>query len=151
MSNKHELSTREACRVVGIDPDNFNTYISAKIFPCAPETSQGKARSYDADDLLAMWLFRTFMDDRIESKRAGALACDVAKFAKANPQVPVVSVVFGTARNKSIHPYDQISQFSSWEGEHFGGIRVHDGRFFDIAYIRRLIEERIEAEIRGAK
>lgn len=104
MSNhqpKPRLTTKAACRVVGIDRDRFNEHVARGDFGCAPETIPGRARLFDADALLTLKIFKDLLDDGLPSKLAGRIACSVGQAAKDFPnedEIIYYDLMVGTSR-----------------------------------------------------
>lgn len=82
---KPRLTTKAACRVVGIDRDRFNEHVARGDFGCAPDTIPGRARLFDADALLTLRIFSDLLEDGFPAKLAGRIACSVGQAAKDFP------------------------------------------------------------------
>ncbi len=110
-----KLTTVAACRVARINRDRLNEFVAAGAFGCAPSTVPGRARLFDPDDMVALWLFRELMEDGFGAERAGAIACEVARAARENPGAAHISYVqdyFG-ARGFAA-PADAVPPRSDW-------------------------------------
>jgi len=87
------LTTAVACRVAGINRDRFNEYVAAGHYRCAPQTVPGRARLFDPDAMLTLFLFKRLMDDGFTVERAGGIACAIGEVAKQNPDARAISYV----------------------------------------------------------
>lgn len=88
-----KLTTSVACRVVGMNRDRFNEYVAAGQYRCAPNTVPGRARLFDPDAMLTLFLFKRLMDDGYTVEKAGVIACAIGEVAKLNPEARAVSYV----------------------------------------------------------
>ncbi len=113
-----KLSTKAACRVARMDRDRLNEHISDGRFACAPETVPGRARHFDPDDILALWYFRELMDDGLDAKNAGRMACEIARVAGEHPEERVICYVqtFFGARGTAMLPQD-VPPVTDWDSE----------------------------------
>lgn len=147
-----KLTTKAACRVARIDRDRFNEHVAAGRYPCAPGTIPGRARVFDPDDMIGLWLFRELMDDGFDASRAGSIACDVALAARQNPDAPAISYLqdyfVGMHGNSNGHafPADAIPDASKWGTTHFGGTDIRKVTTFHIAHLRKLIARYTDEE-----
>jgi hypothetical protein len=148
MSKTPKLTTIAACRVARIDRDRFNEHVAAGRFPCAPETVPGRARLFDPDAMIALWLFRELMDDGFDAAAAGAMACEVARAAREHPDAPVISFVqdyYG--RQGFAFPHDAVPAVSEWGRVYFpAGGDIRKVTMFRIAKMRALIADYTEEE-----
>ena len=110
-----KLTTAVACRVARINRDRFNEHVAAGAFGCAPQTIPGRARLFDPDDMIALWLFRELMDDGFNASRAGSIACEVARAAREHPQATTISYVqdYFPVRGFA-YPYDDVPAVEDW-------------------------------------
>lgn len=140
------LTTIAACRVARIDRDRFNEHVAAGRFPCAPSTVPGRARLFDPDDMIALWLFRELMDDGFEASTAGYIACKVAEAARQHPEAPTISYVenyFRGARDVSrgeAYPTDQVPLPEKWDSVLFSGTDIRKVTTFRISKLRQMID-----------
>lgn len=143
-----KLTTKAACRVVEIDRDRFNEHVAAGRFRCAPDTVPGRARLFDPNDMIALWLFKDLMDDGYEAWKAGVVACKVAEAARANPDSATISYVydFNLPRGGRAFPSADVPASNSWQERTFSGSVIRAVTTFNIAELRRIISERTDAE-----
>ena len=153
MSIIPKLTTVAACRVARIDRDRFNEHVAAGRFPCAPDTVPGRARLFDPDDMIALWLFREIMDDGFDASRAGSIACAVADAARRNPDARAISyvqdyfrdVVSGISRGRAF-PADDVPSASEWDQVLFNGTDIRKVTTFRIGKLREMIAHYTEEE-----
>jgi len=143
-----KLTTIAACRVARIDRDRFNEHVAAKNFQCAPNTVPGRARLFDPDDMIALWLFREFMEDGLDAKRAGAIACDIAQAARSNPEARTISYVedYFYGRGGHAYPSDAVPAPSEWDNVLFGGSDIRKVTTYRIGKLREMIAHYTEEE-----
>lgn len=96
MSAIPKLTAIAACRVARIDRDRFNEHAAAGRFPCAPDTTPGRARLFNPDDMIALMLFSELLEDGLAASVAGRIACEVAAAARQNPEARAISYVRST-------------------------------------------------------
>ena len=147
MQIKPKLTTTAACRVARIDRDRFNEAVSAGFFSCAPKTVPGRARLFDPDDMIALWLFRELMEDGLTKERAGYVACQVADAARAHPEAQAISFVndYFSQWGDAFHA-DQVPNHADWANLEFSGSDVRKVTTFNIAKLRELIAHQTEEE-----
>lgn len=146
MSYPRKLSTTLACRVARINRDRFNEHVAAGAYGCAPPTVPGRSRFFDPDDMIALWLFRELMDDGLDARNAGKIACAVADVARKTPLAPAVSYVEPFLRPGFALPADEVANPSEWDKTFYGGAEVDRVTTFNIAKKRALIADCIEEE-----
>lgn len=146
MNQPLEVTTDVACRVVGINPFRLNEHVAAGRFPCMPSTNRGRYRVFNIDDLLALWLFRSYLDRGLKVKDAGDFACKIAAIARNNPDADAISVVQLVNGSRSVHLADAVPDRMEWGKEYFSGSIIHDVDTFNIKQIREIIAERVEAD-----
>lgn len=142
-----KLTTTAACRVAKIDRDRFNEHVAAGRFPCAPDTIPGRARLFDPDDMIALWLFRESMDDGLDAVRAGRIACAVAEVARNNPDARSISYVqdyFGDRGHA--FPADDVPDHSQWDSVLFSGSDIRKVTTYRIGKLRELIAHYTDEE-----
>jgi hypothetical protein len=142
------LKTKAACRVAKIDRDRFNEHIAAGRFGCAPPTIPGRARLFDPDDMIALWLFRDLMEDGLGADKAGIIACTVARAARDNPDASTITFVddyFQPSSGRAF-PSEQVPHSKDWQTHLFSGTNVRKTTTFNIEYTRRMIADRTEEE-----
>ena len=147
MSKTVRLTTKAACRVARLDPQKLNEAIFRKDYPCAPQTVAGRARSFDADDMIGLWYFREFIEDGYSVKKAGERACILMNAAKAYPDARTLSLVLdyfygpGTA-----FPADQVPDAADWDTTVFRGSDIREVRTYRIGKTRDMIAHYTEEE-----
>ncbi|HYD32099.1 MAG TPA: hypothetical protein VEB64_14760 [Azospirillaceae bacterium] len=143
-----KLTTMAACRVARIDRDRFNEHVAAGRFPCAPNTVPGRARLFDPDDMIALWLFRELMDDGFEAAKAGVIACAVANAAKQHPEARAISYVedYFVPPTGRAYPSDQVPAASEWDRVLFSGTDIRKVTTFRVGKLRELIAHYTEEE-----
>lgn len=141
------LTTKAACRVARIDRDRFNEHSAAGRFPCAPATVPGRARLFDPDDMIALWLFRELMEDGYDAATAGAIGCAVALSARQNPQARTISFVQDYFGNRGFAcPSDVVPDPTEWDTVYFSGTDIRKVTTFRIGKLRELIAHGTEEE-----
>ena len=135
-----KLTTAVACRVAGINRDRFNEYVAAGQYPCAPRTIPGRARLFDPDDMLTLFLFKRLIDDGYTIEKAGKIACVLGEVAKEHPEERFLSYVedyfigHGTAfRAKDVPDYEK------WDDVLFSGTDIRKVTTFRIGKERDLV------------
>lgn len=147
MTNVPKLTTTAACRIARIDRDRFNEHVAAGRFPCAPATVPGRARLFDPDAMIALWLFRELMDDGFNAEHAGRIACAVAEAARHNPQARAISYVqdyFGS-RGYAL-PADEVPAHSEWDSTPINGTDIRKVTTFRIGKLRDMIAHYTDEE-----
>lgn len=140
-----KLTTMAACRVATIDRDRFNEHVAAGHFPCAPSTIPGRARLFEPDDMIGLWLFRELMDDGINAARAGAMACEVSRAARLYPDAKAIAYV-QTYRNGGVAIPAEKVPFSDLDDYYITGTDVRKVTVFRISKLRQLIAHYTEEE-----
>lgn len=92
-STNLRATTALACRIAYTHPDRFNEAAASGIYPCAPKTTPGKARSFDVNDIIALRLYQRFIAGGLSAKAAGFKACNIRKFLAQNPEADQVYIV----------------------------------------------------------
>lgn len=142
-----KLTTKAACRVARIDRDRFNEHVAAGRFKCAPNTVPGRARLFDPDDMIALWLFRELMDDGFDAGIAGVIACAVAEAARQNPEARAVSYAqdyFGFGGDA--FPANAVPDHSKWDEVLLSGRDIRKVTTFRISKLREMIAHYTEEE-----
>lgn len=142
-----KLTTAAACRVARIDRDRFNEHVAAGRYSCAPNTVPGRARLFDPDDMISLWLFREFMEDGLDAVHAGIMACSIASAARANPEARTISYVqtyFGDSGRA--FPADQVPCPSEWDGVLFNGTDIRKVTTYRVGKLREMIAQATEEE-----
>lgn len=146
MTVQPKLTTVAACRVARLDRDRFNEHVAAGHFGCAPATVPGRARLFEPDDMIALWLFRELMDDGYNARKAGAIACAVGEAAKFNPEAPSISYVESYFPGGHAFPSDQVPAPGEWDTVFFSGTDIRKVTTFRISKMRELIAHYTEEE-----
>lgn len=135
-----KLTTAKACEVAGLHRDRFNEYVAAGLYNCAPKTVPGRARLFDPDDMLTLFLFKRFIDDGYTIEKAGNIACVLGEVAKQHPEERFLSYVedyfigHGTAfRAQDVPAYEQ------WDDVLFSGTDIRKVTTFRIGKERELV------------
>ncbi|MFI5410155.1 hypothetical protein [Kaistia sp. UC242_56] len=144
-----KLTAVAACQVARIDRDRFNEHVAGGRFPCAPETTPGRARLFDPDDMIALWLFRELMDDGLDASRAGKIACAVSGAARRNPGAGAISYVqtyLEGGAGGGAYASEAIPAPSEWDDLKFSGVEIRKVTTFRISKLRELIAEATEEQ-----
>lgn len=141
-----KLTTVAACRVVGIDRDRFNEHVAAGRFSCAPRTIPGRARLFDPDDMIALWLFKELMDDGLDAAHAGRIACEVAEAARQAPEARAISYVQPYLGSGTAMPADSVRPPSDWDTYMLSGSDIRKVTTFRIGKMREMIAHYTEEE-----
>ncbi|PWB84011.1 MAG: hypothetical protein C3F11_03640 [Methylocystaceae bacterium] len=143
-----KLTTSAACRVARIDRDRLNEHIAAGRFGCAPDTIPGRARLFDPDDMIALWLFRELIGDGLDVTRAGAAACEVARVARQYPDSNTITLIEDYFVPPTFHalPTSQVAKPEEWDTIGHGGVDVRKATTFNISKTRKLIAHYTEEE-----
>lgn len=143
-----KLTTQAACRVARLHRDRFNEFVAAGAFGCAPHTVPGRARLFDPDDMVALCLFRELMDDGFGAARAGAIACEVARAARENPEARAISYVQDYFSGPGIAvPADAVPPHTKWDTVLFhAGSDIRRVTTFRIGKLREMIAHYTEEE-----
>lgn len=135
-----KLTTIAACEVARIDRDRFNEHVAAGNFPCAPETTAGKARAFDPGDTLALSLFKRFMDDGIAGARAGHMACSIARLAKQYPDARIIAYVLDYFNGPGIaYLPEDVPTPDKWDTAFLSGTDIREVRYYRIGKERDMI------------
>lgn len=141
-----KLTTKAACRVVGLDRDRFNEHVASGAYACAPNTVPGRARLFDPDDMIGLWLFKEFLDEGTDAKRAGSLACEIALCAKTNPEASAISVVYTYFPGFHAYPSESVPDVSEWETVLMSGTDIRKVLTYRIGKLRKMIAHYTEEE-----
>ncbi len=147
MSVAPKLTTIAACRVAGLHRDRFNEHVAAGHFGCAPATIPGRARLFEPHDMIALVLFRELMEDGLDARKAGRIACVVAASAREKPAAANISYLeysFGDGGYAA--PVDELPPPSEWRDRRFSGREIRKVTTFRIDRLRDLIAQGIEEE-----
>lgn len=139
MSFRTKLTTVVACRVAGIDRGRFNEHVAAQNYNCAPNTTPGRARLFDPDDVLALRLFSDLLNDGFTPKRAGEIACEVANAARNSPEERTIAYVESFFRGGHALPTSEVPPADLWDGVLFSGTDIRKVTIFRIGKLREII------------
>lgn len=134
-----KLSTSVACRVAGINRDRFNEYVAAGHYPCAPRTIPGRARLFDPDDMLTLFLFKRLMDDGYTVERAGNIACQLGSVAKAFPDERALTYVELYVGSSNVMLPRDVPPAEKWDEILLSGSDIRKATTFRIAKERELV------------
>lgn len=143
---KPKLTTKAACRVARIDRDRFNEHSAAGRFPCAPATKQGRARLFDPDDMIALWLFREQMDDGFDAATAGSIACAVASAAREYPKSNSISYVQTYFSGGEAMPAESVPDLTGDSMPFVGDADIRKVTTFRISKLRDMLAHFTEEE-----
>lgn len=136
-----KLTTALACRVARLDRDRFNEAVAAGYFNCAPATVAGRARHFDPNDMIALYLYRELTEDGYSREHAGRVACAVSEAARSNPDEAAISYVetyFGPNAGRAL-PAGAVPDHSKWDTVSFSGMDIRKVTTFRIGKMRELI------------
>jgi hypothetical protein len=108
------MRTRQACKVVRIDPDRFNEHCAAGRYTCAPPTVAGKPREFNADDMVALMAFADLCHAGMKAEVAGRIAAWLRGPVLRDRDPPIyplgeVKMMFSVSMYR--HRLGQISHF----------------------------------------
>ena len=133
------LTTSVACRVAGISRDRFNEYVAAGHYHCAPKTIPGRARLFDPDDMLTLFLFKRLMDDGFTVEKAGELACAIGAIAKEYPEERAICFVETYFRSGTAALPSSVPPPEDWDHVLFSGTDIRKVTTFRIGKERDLV------------
>ncbi len=80
---KIKFRTKAACHITGVEPQRLNEAIAAGAYTCAPNTTPGKSRTFDEDDLLALFVWGFLINhNSYPLKMASMYACRILENAR---------------------------------------------------------------------
>lgn len=141
-----KLTTSVACRVAGINRDRFNEYVAAGQYHCAPKTIPGRARLFDPDDMLTLFLFKRLIDDGFTVERAGDLACAIGSVAKQHPEERAICYVESYFRGGTAALPRDVPPPEKWDEVVFSGTDIRKVTTFRIGKERDLVAHYTEEE-----
>lgn len=103
-TTEHTATTKLACNIAMTNPDRLNEAIRVGYYPCAPATRQGKARSFDVNDIIALRLYQRFLDRGTPPAGAGDLACEVRTFLHQHPDADQAYIVTPSIGSQYVLP-----------------------------------------------
>lgn len=140
-----KLTATAACRVARIDRDRFNEHVAAGRFPCAPDTIPGRARLFDPDDMISLWLFRELMEDGLDAASAGHIACKVAAAAREAPAAQAISYVQDQfPKGGSAISAETVPDPKDWKTFTIGGLPIRKVTTFNVGQLREIIAHHTE-------
>ena len=143
-----QLTTRAACRVAKLHPDRLNEYIAAGTYSCAPQTVAGRARVFEPDDMIGLWLFRELMQEGGHSPvKAARIACVVMEACRCWPDEPAMSCVENYFDDVTAMPPSKVPDPETWETVLSGDADIRKVTTFNIAKIRRMIAHYTNQEL----
>lgn len=146
MSDSVRLTTAAACRVSGIDRVRFNEHVGSGAFSCAPETTKGRARLFNFNQLVALRLFREFMDDGMTAKSAGRMACAYAVACESFPDAPALAYVQYYIGSPDVVTPAMLPAPEEYSTKGFNGRDIRKVQIHAIGKTRELIAHYIEEE-----
>lgn len=73
----YQFRTKAACRIVGLEFSSFQDAIGRHLYPCAPATIAGAARTFDIDNLVVLYLYARLLGMGLTREGAGRAACEL--------------------------------------------------------------------------
>lgn len=142
-----KVSTSIACRIVGLNRDRFNEYVAAGQYRCAPSTVPGRARMFDPDDLLTLFLFKRLIEDGYTVEKAGHIACEIGAVAKINPEARAISYVedYFVGRGRAMLA-GNVPDPSEWDSVLLSGTDIRKVTTFRIGKERDLVAHYADEE-----
>lgn len=128
-----------ACRVAGIDKQRFNEAVAAKRYPCAPEVKKGGTRTFNQDDMVALFVYARLIEQDMPASVAGEIACDLRSRLNDFPEATEVKVPRHRQQVKG--PQGQETGMPLVDGEEYS---VLIEMVFDVAGIRGEVERRLK-------
>ncbi|WP_224815657.1 hypothetical protein [Hasllibacter sp. MH4015] len=140
------LTTAAACKVAQLNRDRFNEHVASGAFTCAPATVPGRSRYFKPKDMIALRLFRDLLEDGLNARAAGHIACEVSKAARQNPSVKQISYVFDWFASPSGYacPFSEVPE--DWEIPSMHDTDVRQVWTFNVSKLRKLIAHYTEIE-----
>ncbi|WP_373487270.1 hypothetical protein [Blastomonas sp.] len=142
-----KLTTQRACKLAGLHRDRFNEHVHADHYPCAPKTVPGRSRLFDANDLLALLLFRKLMDDGVDAKNAGEIACTVMEAARQAPSARCVAFVQPVLGSALAMPADELPDVSAWDDWLHNGCDIEKVTIFRVGKWRDQIAHQMDDDL----
>lgn len=140
------LTTAAACKVAGLHRDRFNEHVASGAYSCAPGTIPGRTRLFRPTDMIALRLFRDLLDDGLNARAAGHIACEVSLAARQNPEAGEVSYVFDWFSSPSGYACPVSEVPSDWEKPGARDTDVRQVWTFNVSKLRKLIAHYTEVE-----
>lgn len=93
--------------------------------------------------MIGLWLFRELMEDGFNAEKAGEIACQVARAARAEPNAPTITYVsgyFGPGGGDAV-PSKDVPFPNEWQQKMFAGSNIRKIMTFNIEYTRKLLTQ----------
>lgn len=135
--------TKLACEVVGIDRQKLNDAINSGDYSCAPETTPGRARIFDIDDMAALFVYERLTQRGTPSRRAGGVACRVLAAMRSHPGSKRIVIGWSMSGSAFVTPEE------SWNSEARSvapGQPLFNTEIYDVENVREIIRRRLEEE-----
>ncbi len=133
-----KITTIAACRIANVDRQRFNEYVAGGDYQCAPPTIAGRARRFDENDTIALWVFGKLIYGGMKPLSAGFLACQLLDNIKTQPDQDVLTLAVGLA-SPQIGPvangFDPSTPHDRFHTE-----SIFETRAFNIKAIRALVQ-----------
>ena len=140
------LTTMAVCKVVKLSRDRFNVHIASGTFTCAPPNVPGRSRYFMPKDMTALRLFRNVLEDGLNVRVAGHIACEVSKAARQNPRADQISFVFDWFSPPSGYACPVSDVPADWETPTGHDTDVRQVWTLNISKLRKLIAHYTEIE-----
>ena len=140
------LTTAAACKVAGLHRDRFNEHVASGAYTCAPSTVPGRSRFFKPKDMVALRLFRDLLDDGLNARAAGHIACEVSAAARQHPTSNQISYVFDWDTSPSGYACPSAEVPEDWELPNGGDTNIRQVLTFNVSKIRKLIAHYTEVE-----
>jgi hypothetical protein len=98
--------------------------------------------------MIGLWLFHELIDDGFNAESAGAIAYEVARAARSNPNASTVICVsnYFLPSGDNAFPSEDVPSPSGWQGKTFSGSIIRKTMTFNIAYNRTLLARYTDEE-----
>ncbi len=128
-----------ACKAAGIDKQRFNEAVAAGRYPCAPAVKKGGTRTFNQDDMVALFVYARLIEQDMPASVAGEIACDLRTKLKDFPNAKEVKIP--RHREHVIGPQGQETGTPLVEGEEYSALIE---MVFDVAGIRGEVKRRLK-------
>jgi hypothetical protein len=153
---KRVVRTKLAMQIGGMEAQRFNEFVATGVYTCAPKTAAGTPRKFREPDLIALWWFNKMLGEDIKPGRAAYIACRLKTYLEENlgkdGLCPFIRVTFVETTGFSF--FKPTEQFAAdlldedgkpWEAVHFQHGMMIKATNFELAWVRKLIADAIEA------
>lgn len=79
------VNSAVACRIADFNPGHLNELICRGIYTGAPATIAGRARNFNHDDLIQLWIFAGLIREGYNARRANKIACKISATSRKAP------------------------------------------------------------------